>query len=93
MFYIVLRQNLRPRSEWPADLLKAHLAWADQEYQARSLILSGPADNKSGGIYLIKSDDLNAAKSIADRDPIISGGFCSYHIHDWDIQRGADLLP
>ena len=92
MFYIVLRRNLRPRADWPADLLKAHLAWADREYKAKTLILSGPADNKSGGIYLIKADDLTAAKLVAERDPIIGGGYCTYDIHDWDIQRGVGLL-
>lgn len=92
MFYIVLRKNLQPRTAWPGDLLKAHLAWADREYQARNLILSGPADGKSGGIYLIKADDLHTAKSVAERDPIIGGGFCTYDIIDWDIQRGVGLL-
>ena len=93
MFYIVLRQNLKSRAEWPLELLQDHLKWADTECASGSLVLSGPGNAKSMGIYLIKAADLQAARTVTERDPIIHRGFCTYDIYDWDIQRGAKLLP
>jgi uncharacterized protein YciI len=92
MFYLILRENLQPRSAWPADLLKSHLAWADREVAEGGLVFSGPADGKTKGVYLLKASDLLQACAIADRDPIISGGYCNYKILDWDIQRGVERL-
>jgi len=92
LFYIVLRQNLTPRAQWREDVLAEHLEWARRTSEAGDLVLSGPADDKKMGIYLLRAPDVHAARAIAEGDPIIAGGYCSYELLDWDIQRGRALV-
>ncbi len=92
MFYIVLRQNQTPRAQWREEVLAEHLEWARRSSDAGDLVLSGPADDKKMGIYLLRAPDVSAARAVAERDPVIAGGYCSYQLLDWDIQRGRALL-
>jgi len=92
LYYIVLRRNLTPRSQWRDDVLQAHLEWAKVSAECGDLIFSGPASNKSMGIYLLRASSEASARKIAERDPVISNGYCSYQLRDWDIQLGKHLL-
>jgi uncharacterized protein YciI len=92
MFYIVLRQNLTPRDQWRKDVLAEHVSWAQRSADAGDLLLSGPAENKKMGIYLLRAVDAGAAHAIAKSDPIIADGCCTYELLEWDIQRGAASL-
>ena len=92
LYYIILRQNLTPRAKWRDDVLQAHLEWAKRSAECGDLIFSGPAADKSMGIYLLRASTEAGAREIAERDPVISNGYCSYQLHDWDIQRGENLL-
>jgi len=92
LFYIVLRQNLTPRAQWRNEALAERLVWAQQSADAGDLVLSGPAADKKMGIYLLRADDVSAARAITDRDPIIAGSYCTYELLDWNVQRGRSLL-
>jgi uncharacterized protein YciI len=90
LFYIVIRKNLRPRAEWPPGVLGSHLTWADAEQGNGRLLLSGPALDGEGGIYLLRAEDRTEAETITSGDPAISSGCSSYELHEWDIKRGLD---
>lgn len=92
MYFIVLRENLVPRPQWPANILAAHLAWAGEAFAKGGLRLSGPADGDRMGVYLLEAESEAAARDILDRDPVNTDGYCACRLIEWNIQRGKDIL-
>ena len=92
MFYVVVRKNLKPRADWPPQVMDGHLQWAGVEDGNGRLIVSGPILDGSGGIYLIRAASRAEADKVTRDDPAISSGCCSYELHEWDIKRGRDLF-
>jgi uncharacterized protein YciI len=92
VFFVVLRDNVIPRAQWPAAMLGAHLDWATDTFASGELLLSGPANGNTGGIYLLEAKDTENAWAILARDPVNTNGYCTYRLMDWDIQRGKDKL-
>jgi uncharacterized protein YciI len=68
--------------------LPAHLAYLEELDAAGVLALSGPFGDRTGGMVVVRAAWLEAARVIAERDPLVAGGVDSYELYEWRITRG-----
>ena len=59
----------------------AHLALLRERGQ---LELAGPFSDRSGGAYVIRAEDLDAAQAIACADPVHVGGSSDVRVYEWN---------
>jgi len=92
MWFLCQRRNLAPRDQWTVSL-DEHLAWMKRQHDAGSIVLSGPAQGRSLGMYLIRADSRDEAEQIAAGDPFTAAGHCAYELIDWDIHQILGVGP
>lgn len=81
--YLVL--TLRRPGFDPAAI-EPHYAFLDRLRLAGQLELAGPFTDRSGGAYLLRADDLEAARAIAMTDPVHTTGSSDVTVHEWDAR-------
>src|SRR5713226_7128919 len=86
MFYLALRRNVQPRSEWTVSL-DEHLAWMKRQHDAGAILLSGPSPDRSLGIYLTRAASLAEAEQVARSDPFTAAGHCAAEVIEWEIHQ------
>lgn len=75
--------------------LPDHLAYQAEQEQAGTLMFAGPLSDESGenmygsGMIIYKTDSLEMAKSITEKDPMHSRGARVYKIRRWLINEGS----
>lgn len=77
MNYIYLMKNIKPLS---IEVVKKHIEHIKTLDNLGKLVLCGPFTDYEGGIVILKGCDINEAKSIADEDPFIKGGYKTYEL-------------
>jgi uncharacterized protein YciI len=69
----------------------AHLATLDREGK---LVLAGPFLDRFGGAIVLRAANLEEARSIAEQDPMVRGGFETYELVPWkQATRRNHYLP
>jgi uncharacterized protein YciI len=86
MWYLGLRRNVQPRSEWTVSL-DEHLDWMRRQHQAGSIVISGPTPDRSLGIYLIRAGSREEAERIAASDPFTAAGHCAFELIEWEVHQ------
>jgi len=88
MWYLCLRQALRPRDTWKATV-DEHLAWMKAQHESGTIYLSGPGRTAEGqvGIYLIRTNSRAEAESVAAADPFTATGDCTFELIEWEIHQ------
>jgi uncharacterized protein YciI len=81
------------------DLVKAtlpdHLAYQKLQEASGALVMAGPVSDVSGeqmqaeGMIIYRAVDLNAARALADGDPMHSTGARTYEIRKWLVNEGS----
>jgi uncharacterized protein YciI len=75
--------------------LPAHLAFQQARETDRALFLAGPlsdlaGDNLEGvGLIIYRAESLEAARAIADADPMHASGARTYEIRRWLVNEGS----
>ncbi|WP_293452019.1 YciI family protein [Planktotalea sp.] len=75
--------------------LPAHLDYQKQVEAAGGLVMAGPVSDASGemmeaeGMIIYRAADLDAARALADGDPMHSTGARSYDIRKWLVNEGS----
>jgi uncharacterized protein YciI len=75
--------------------LPDHLAYQEELEIAGSLAFAGPMSDESGvhmqgvGMIVYRADSLEAARALADRDPMHKSGARSYVLRRWMINEGS----
>ena len=78
--------------------LPAHLAYQKEMEAAGNLFLAGPVSDDTGeqmqaeGMVIYRAENLEAAKQIADHDPMHSTGARTYSIRKWLVNEGSLTL-
>ena len=80
-------------SEEIMELQRAHLAHMDKLAEAGKLVVAGPITDGGNlrGILVFKVDSLEAAKSLAEGDPMVKNGRLLVELHPWMVEEG--VLP
>lgn len=82
----------------PQDVKAAlpdHLAYQAQLERAGALAFAGPMSDETGehmqglGLIIYRADSLEAAKTLADADPMHKSGARTYSIRRWMINEGS----
>jgi uncharacterized protein YciI len=75
--------------------LPAHLAYQKDMEAAGTLVMAGPVSDASGemmeaeGMIIYRAADLDAARAIADGDPMHAAGARTYDIRKWLVNEGS----
>lgn len=81
---------------WVSDLryeqqpgIRAHLDYWQQLYTQEVLLMSGPFEDQTGGLFLISVDNLEMAKQFVADDPAVKSGLISATTHRWRVLTSA----
>ncbi|MEM7268891.1 MAG: YciI family protein [Pseudomonadota bacterium] len=75
--------------------LPDHLRYIGEREADGAIMLAGPLSDETGeemqgvGMLILRAESLEAAKALADGDPMHSSGARSYTIRKWMINEGA----
>jgi len=92
--YVVLSE---PAAE-PVQIkeqLPGHLAYQAEQEKAGNLFMAGPMSDLSGdlmegvGMIIYRADSLEAARKIAENDPMHSSGTRSFVVRRWLVNEGS----
>lgn len=78
--------------------LPAHLKYQAAREEDRSLVLAGPLSDASGeniegaGLIVYRAENMQAARALADADPMHSSGARSYELRRWLVNEGSLIL-
>lgn len=82
--------------EWKADTryenqpgMAEHLSYWQQHYLNEVLLMSGPFEDQSGGIFVVRASDLETAQKIVELDPAVAAGKITATVHRWRVLTSA----
>ena len=88
-YYIYILTIAVERSVYEVHL-PAHREYLQQLDAAETLVLSGPFTDRRGGMVLIRAESEEAARAVAEADPLVKSGVDTYELRHWRI-TGGDL--
>ena len=93
MWYLCLRQAVKPRDQWTVSL-DQHLAWMKQQHDVGKILFSGPTTDRKYGVYVIRVGSKDEAEKIAASDPYTAAGFTAFELLEWEVHQimGAGLF-
>ena len=92
--YVVISTPVKPPEEVKA-MLAEHLAYQNEQEAAGTLALAGPLSDLSGehmkgeGLIVYRAASLEAAKELAENDPMHRSGSRSFTIRRWLLNEGT----
>jgi len=92
MWYLVIRTDAVPRSDWTVTL-DEHLAWMREQHRSGRILFSGPTADIRTGIYVIVAESRDQAEAIAADDPFTRAGHCRFDLYEWDVRQVLGAGP
>jgi uncharacterized protein YciI len=89
IYHVLLLSGL-PGKTPTADVLGHHAAHLAELDGQGKLVLAGPFLGRFGGLLVLRTASPADARSIAEKDPMIRGGFQSYDLIPWTQARSAN---
>ena len=77
------------------QILPEHLAYQHAQEAAGNLVMAGPLSDETGdmmqgeGLIIYRAESLDAAKAIAEADPMHKKGARSFEIRRWLVNEGG----
>ncbi|SLN50386.1 YciI-like protein [Pseudoruegeria aquimaris] len=77
------------------ETLPAHLAYQAEQEARGALFLAGPVSDESGqmmegmGLIIYQADSLEAARALAEADPMHASGARSFVLRRWLVNEGG----
>ena len=68
--------------------LPDHLRYLASLHEAGALVLSGPFTDRTGGMIVVRAESLDAARAIAEADPLVASGVDRYDLREWRLTAG-----
>ena len=87
--FVLLLTYTKPLAEVDA-LMREHVAWLEQQYDAGRFIVSGRRIPRSGGVILARGDDREEIEALAATDPFVSGGVATCEVIQFRPSQKAD---
>lgn len=95
MELFVVRTKPADDMELVKTILPDHLAYQKQMEVSGALVMAGPISDETGeqmqaeGMIIYRAADLNAARQLADGDPMHVSGARTYEIRKWLVNEGS----
>ncbi len=92
--YVVLSEPAAP-PEKMKEQLPGHLAYQAEQEKIGALVMAGPMSDLTGeqmegvGMIIYRAESLEAAKQIAENDPMHSSGTRTFVIRRWLVNEGS----
>ena len=93
--FVLLLSYIRPHEEVDA-LMRDHVAWLREHYDAGRFVVSGRRVPRTGGVIVARGDDREEIERIAASDPFVSGGVATcevIHFRASQTAHGFDAQP
>ena len=94
--YVVETRPVKP--EELGDALPAHLLYQVEQEQCGALVFAGPLSDETGeqmqgsGLIIYRAESMQAARAIADADPMHAAGIRTYTLRKWLVNEGSFQL-
>ncbi len=85
--YVIL---LNRKKDYTIDVIKKHVDYLKRLDANDQLVLCGPFKDYNGGIVIIKAESLEEAKTMAESDPFITGGFSTYELRTLELSNAEN---
>ena len=69
--------------------IEDHLNYWQTHYLSEVLLMSGPFEDQSGGIFVIRAKDLEAAQKLVELDPGVVSGKIMAEVRRWRVLTSA----
>jgi uncharacterized protein YciI len=89
--FVLLLTYVKPLAEVDA-LMREHVAWLDEHYDAGRFLVSGRRIPRTGGIIVARGDDRAEMEALAASDPFVSGGVATCEIIQFRASQTAASL-
>ncbi len=91
--FVLLLTYTRPLDEVDA-LMRKHMAWLNEQYDAGRFLVSGRRIPRTGGVILARGDDRAEIEALAATDPFVAGGVATCEVVEFRAsQVAAELRP
>ena len=87
--FVLLLTYTKPIDEVDA-LMREHMAWLNEHYDAGRFVVSGRQVPRTGGVILARGDDREEIERIAAADPFVSGGVATCEVIQFRASQTAD---
>jgi uncharacterized protein YciI len=93
--FVLLLTYIKPLDEVDA-LMRKHMAWLNEQYDAGRFVVSGRQIPRTGGVILARGDDREEIEALAAGDPFVAGGVATCEVIQFRASQTAkgfgDLL-
>jgi len=77
--FVLLLTYVKPLAEVDA-LMREHVAWLREHYDAGRFVVSGRRIPRTGGVIVARGDDLAEMEALAASDPFVRGGVATCEV-------------
>ena len=89
--FVLLLTYIKPLDEVDA-LMRKHMAWLNEQYDAGRFVVSGRRIPRTGGVILARGDDREEIEALAAPDPFVSGGVATCEVVQFRASQTAPGL-
>jgi uncharacterized protein YciI len=86
--FVLLLSYIAPIEEVDA-LMREHVAWLNEHYDAGRFVVSGRRVPRTGGVIVARGDDRDEIARIAASDPFVAGGVATCEIVQFRASQTA----
>jgi uncharacterized protein YciI len=86
--FVLLLTYTKPLAEVDA-LMREHVAWLDEHYEAGHFVVSGRRIPRVGGVILARGEDRDEVEALAASDPFVRGGVASCEVVQFRASQTA----
>ncbi|MFF0492263.1 YciI family protein [Nocardia sp. NPDC003482] len=72
-------------ARWDESVIQPHRAWLADVRARDQLDCSGGFTDGSGGAYVVRAENLTAARELVSTDPIHTTGASELTVYEWDV--------
>jgi uncharacterized protein YciI len=77
--FVLLLTYVKPLAEVDA-LMRRHVAWLNEHYDAGRFLVSGRRIPRTGGVIVARGDDREEIEAVAASDPFVTGGVATCEV-------------
>jgi len=85
-WYLVLRHDPHPITV-DDPLLGQHLTWMRAQHGHGTIVMSGPARDRSTGLYVVRAHSRDDAARVAAEDPLAAHRQARIEIIEWEVHQ------
>ena len=89
--FVLLLTYVRPLAEVDA-LMREHVAWLNEHYDAGRFLVSGRRIPRTGGVIVARGDDRDEIEALAASDPFVSGAVATCDVIQFRASQTAPGL-